>query len=70
MQKRRLEITAQPAYICSTDGHKIFLREVPEEQKPKKRRAIESITDFVVMLGYYGLCVTGWVLALMYALNL
>lgn len=63
MQKRRLEITTQPTYQFSANGHKVFMRELPEEPENT------PITDFVVMLMYYGLSVTGWVLAVVLALG-
>lgn len=66
MQKRRLEITTQPTYQFSADGHKVFMRELPED-KPQEDKL--HITDFVVMLMYYGLSVTGWVLAVVLALG-
>ena len=55
MEKRKLEVTKRPSYITSADGHKIFLREVEEEQ-PKR------ISGERVMLNL--LCVAGWVLFL------
>ena len=64
MQKRRLEITAHPTYQFSADGQKIFMRELPASDEKKR-----PITDFVIMLMHYGLSVTGWILAILLALN-
>lgn len=66
MQKRRLEITTRPTYQFNADGHKIFMRELPED-KPQEDK--HPITDIVVMLMYYGLSVTGWVLAAVLAIG-
>lgn len=66
MQKRRLEITTRPTYQFSADGHKIFMRELSED-KPQEDK--HPITDLVVMLMYYGLSVTGWVLAVVLAIG-
>lgn len=65
MEKRRLEITTKPTYQFSADGHKVFMREI--QQEPHKSR--RPITDFVIMLMYYGLSVTGWVIAAVLALG-
>jgi len=52
MEKRKLEVTSSPSYIISADGHKIYLRDVPEEPKKRPEEAMDILVKAMAVIGW------------------
>lgn len=59
MDKRRLEVTVRPTYILTSEGRKIFLREI-DDQEPDKPDLYELVTEYFLPVLFLG---SGWLLA-------
>lgn len=59
MEKRKLEVSVKPTYILSSEGRKIFLREI-ENQEPDKQGMFEFVSEYLLPALFWG---SGWLLA-------